>query len=305
MSVILALRNAPGQPTDAAPPVTLDRGEVVVGRGAGSHLLLSGQAVSRRHCTISGEGENWRVVDSSSGGTFVNGQRITGPQFLRHGDVIRVGDREIEVMLGSAERTGSVSAPSAAWDGWGRPATATQVPTSRTAAASPAGGQDVAGLLLQAVGLQRAQVGASDHQVTAVVGAILLAALDGLARLEQDRCKAREELGVVSGRTEGIGAVCSGQELLLRLLSVAPGDGAAQVEELCVRIDAHQRALLGAMQVSLHHALDQFSPAAIKTNARGDADAWKVYERAFDAKEDGFVEVFAQTFSKKYGEAVK
>lgn len=293
MPLILAVRNSGGG--GGAAPLRIERGEVVVGRGEGAQLLLASQSVSRRHCTISGEGANWRIVDASSGGTFVNGQRIAAPQFLRHGDVIRVGDIEIAAMIDQG-------APTAAPDGWGRPATpapgATQAPGAWTA--QPAGGDTVA-VLLQAAGVPRAQVGASDQQVAAVAGAVLRAALSGLMRLAQDRRKAREELGIASDAGDAAG---SAEELLLRLFTAPPADAPAQVNALCAGIDAHQRAVLGAMQASLHHALDQFSPASIKNNARGDADAWKAYERAFEAQ-DGFVEVFAQALSKQYGEAVR
>jgi predicted component of type VI protein secretion system len=294
MPLILAVRNSGGP--DPAPPLRVERGEVVVGRGEGAQLLLASQSVSRRHCTISGEGPNWRIVDSSSGGTFVNGQRIAAPQFLRHGDVVRVGEVEIAVMIDQASPAASA--------GWGRPAS---VPASTPpmpggwAAPAPAGGGgDVIGTLLQAAGLSRAQVGASDQQVAAVAGAVLRAALSGLVRLAQDRHKAREDLGVAGGPGDAAG---SAEELLLRLLTAPPADAPAQVHALCGEIDAHQRAVLGAMQASLHHALDQFSPASIKNNARGDAEAWKAYERAFEAQ-DGFVEVFAQALSKRYGETV-
>lgn len=322
MPLILAVRNHSGQAGEAASPLRVDRGEVVVGRGAGSHLLLASQSVSRRHCTISGEGLAWRIVDSSSGGTFINGQRISAAHVLRHGDVIVVGEVEIAVMLdqggwqGGAPPAPPPPPPPAARDSWGRPAAgatgqghggATQVPGGWGAAQAPGGGgQDAVSLLLQGAGLSRAQVGAPDAQVAAVAGAVLRAALAGLVTLAQDRRKAREDLGVGRGAAEagGLGAAASPEELLLRLLSGPPADAATQVSALCGQIDTHQRAVLGAMQETLHHALDQFSPASIKNNARGDADAWKTYERAFDAK-DGFVEVFAQALSKRYADGVK
>lgn len=308
MSVILAVRNSPGASSQPVPPLRLDRGEIIVGRGAGSHLLLAGQSVSRHHCTISGEAQAWRIVDASTGGTFVNGTRISGPQFLRHGDVIRVGETEIAVMLDQPAQ----GAPAPAQDGWGRPnPAATHVPGGwnpgpGAAAPQPAGGQDPVSLLLQSAGLSRGQVGAADPQVALVAGTVLRAALAGLVRLAQDRRKAREDLGVAApDGVSGLDGAGSAEELLLRLLSTPPAETAAQVEALCAGIDAHQRAVLGAMQASLHHALDQFSPDAIRTSARGEAEAWKAYERAFADKDDGFVEVFAQALSKGYAEAVK
>ncbi|SFG05347.1 FHA domain-containing protein [Novosphingobium sp. CF614] len=315
MPLILAVRNSQGLPGGSPgagiAPLRIERGEVVIGRGAGADLLLSSPAVSRRHCTISGEGAAWRLVDSSTGGTFVNGQRLSAPYFLRNGDVVRVGDTEIAAMLDSSASAAPAVQP-AARDGWGRPAgqagatqlAGTQAP-SGWGAPPAAGGPDLVGVLLQAAGLSRGQVGAADQQVLAVAGAALRASLAGLVRLAQDRRKAREDLAIAGNGTEVAGLASAGsvEELLLRLLAAQPGEAAAQVDALCRDLDAHQRAMLGAMQESFHRALDQFSPKAIKHNARGDAEAWKAYERAFDAK-DGFVETFAQALARRYAEAV-
>lgn len=299
MPLILAVRNSSGLPQVA--PLRIERGEVVIGRGTGVGLALPSQSVSRRHCTVSGEGANWRVVDSSSGGTFVNAQRIAAPHFLRHGDVVRVGEIEIAVMIEQAAAGTAPAAPAAVPDSWGRPAPA---PVGGTP--GPAGGQDAIGALLQAAGVARGQIAASDQQVAAVAGAVLRAALASLSRLAQDRHRARVDLGVDAAGAAGGGAGGAGspEELLLRLLALPAPQATQQVDALGAEIDAHQRAVLGAMQGTLHQALDQFSPTAIKTVARGDADAWKAYERAFEAK-DGFVEVFAQTLSRHYAEAVK
>lgn len=316
MPLILAVRNSPGSATPPVAPLRIERGEVVVGRGAGSHLLLAGSSVSRRHCTITGEGQTWRLVDASTGGTFVNGQRLAAPHLLRAGDVIRVGETEIAVMLdaGSAPGAGmAMPAPAAGRDGWGRPAAggsvaaATQVPAgwgAPGAAPTGAGVADAGSLLLQAAGLSRGQVGVPDAQLMAVAGAVLRASLSGLVRLAQDRRKAREDLGVATpGDAAELASAGSPEELLLRLLALPPAEAAAQTGALGAAIDTHQRATLGAMQDSLHHALDQFSPRSIKNNARGDAEAWKAYEQAFEAK-DGFVELFAQALARRYGEAV-
>jgi len=315
MPLILAVRNSPAQPAQAIQPLRVSRGEVVVGRGAGSHLLLSAVSVSRRHCVISGEGMAWRLVDESTGGTFVNGERIAAPHFLRNGDVIRVGEVEIAVMLDASQAGTGQPAPAPARDTsrdqWGRaPAAAvgaTQMPGwnatgGQTAHPASPGVHDGAALLLQVAGLARSQVSAPDAQVLAVAGAMLRASLAGLVRLAQDRRKAREDFGVASPADgSALSGAGSPEELLLRLLSAPPAQAAAQVEGLCGEIDAHQRAVLGAMQESLHHALDQFAPRSIKTNARGDAEAWKTYEQAFEAK-DGFVEMFAQALARHYRE---
>ncbi|MFC0206651.1 FHA domain-containing protein [Novosphingobium soli] len=308
MAVILALCNRHGQPAQPA-PLRIERGEVVIGRGAGAHLLIAEPTVSRRHCTVSGDGLDWRIVDASSGGTFVNGQRIAGAQALRHGDVIRVGESEVAVALEQAQGLSGPAPGASPRDGWGRlkPAS-TQIPGDWTAPGTPPapaaapGDPDAAGALLRALGLSRGQVAAPDAQVAATAGAVLQAALAGLLRLAQDRRKARADLGTAAGPAAPA-LPGSAEELLLALLSAPPADATAQVSALCAELDAHQRAVLGAMQAGLHHALDQFSPASIKNKARGDAEAWKVYERAFEDR-DGFVEIFAQALSTRYAEAV-
>lgn len=300
MPLILAVRNSPAAPGQAAAPLRIERGEVTVGRGAGAGLLLSSPTVSRRHCTIGGEGLDWRVTDTSSGGTFVNGQRLSAPRLLRHGDVIRAGDVEIAVMLDAG------GPQAAAHDSWGAlpPAASTHVPSGWGGSAP--GAQAGAEVLLQAAGLARAQVGGTDQQVLAAAGAALRASLAGLAALSQDRRQAREDLGIGGSAEDGAGlsSAASPEELLLRLLAAPANEAAAQVGALCAELDAHQRAVLGAMRESFHGALDQFSPRAIKTAARGDAEAWKAYERAFDAA-DGFVELFAQALARHYAEAVR
>lgn len=292
MPLILAVRNSSAMAGEAPAPLRIDRGEVVIGRGAGAGLLLSSPAVSRRHCTISGDGAQWRLADTSSGGTFVNGQRLSAPHLLRHGDVIRTGDVEIAVMLEAPAISPAAAAP--AGRTW---------PAASAAWTAPGTGQDAAAVLLQAAGLSRQQIGASEQQVLACAGAVLRAALAGLVRLAQDRRQARRDLGVAGSETTALAAAGSPEELLLRLLAAPPAEAAAQVNALCSDLDAHQRAVLGALQDSLHRALDQFSPRAIKTRARSDGEAWKVYERAFEAQ-DGFVEVFAQAMARRYAEAV-
>ena len=65
---------------------------VIVGRAAEVDLILSHPEVSRRHCRILREGENWFVEDlGSQRGTAVNGNRISGRTALRPGDQIQVG----------------------------------------------------------------------------------------------------------------------------------------------------------------------------------------------------------------------
>jgi pSer/pThr/pTyr-binding forkhead associated (FHA) protein len=49
------------------------------------------QGVSRNHATIQREGNQFRLIDSSKYGTFVNGKQADDATFLRSGDVLEIG----------------------------------------------------------------------------------------------------------------------------------------------------------------------------------------------------------------------
>jgi pSer/pThr/pTyr-binding forkhead associated (FHA) protein len=66
----------------------------VMGRDAGCDVVLPGRSVSRRHAEILSSARGYVLVDSSTNGTFVNGQRVHGHHLLSRGDVIRCGDYE-------------------------------------------------------------------------------------------------------------------------------------------------------------------------------------------------------------------
>ncbi|HEY3498460.1 MAG TPA: sigma 54-interacting transcriptional regulator [Polyangiaceae bacterium] len=102
-----------------------DRAEIDVGRAVGAEGLWfpDDERVSRQHARLIFDIQSGQATleDSSKSGTFVQGQRITGPTPLRPGDVVRVGDsfflyrfeHEGEALEPSAARSGivGVSAP--------------------------------------------------------------------------------------------------------------------------------------------------------------------------------------------------
>jgi pSer/pThr/pTyr-binding forkhead associated (FHA) protein len=78
--------------------------ELVVGRGGDSDVVLADPTVSRRHASVSAEGETAVVEDlGSSNGTFVNGDRVVDPSRAAEGDEIRIGDSLLEVRIGPTE----------------------------------------------------------------------------------------------------------------------------------------------------------------------------------------------------------
>jgi pSer/pThr/pTyr-binding forkhead associated (FHA) protein len=69
-------------------------GSVVIGREAACDVVVTNKDVSRRHAEIVATPSGYLIVDSSTNGTFVNGQRVSGQLALSRADVIRIGDNE-------------------------------------------------------------------------------------------------------------------------------------------------------------------------------------------------------------------
>jgi FHA domain len=100
-----------GRDTGASPSHLLLNGQVyalggdplVIGRmptGSRTVTLSEGLAgVSRRHCTLTPEGNEIVLLDHSSFGTFVNGERVAERVRVRAGDRIRIGDPGVEFAL--------------------------------------------------------------------------------------------------------------------------------------------------------------------------------------------------------------
>ena len=69
--------------------------EIRIGRDPGADLVFDKDAfptVSRIHATIRFDGHWYRIDDDDSRhGTWVNGQRLGGLTYLKHGDVIQLG----------------------------------------------------------------------------------------------------------------------------------------------------------------------------------------------------------------------
>ena len=118
MSLLLTLVRTPRP--QAVRQMRLDEGELVIGRSADADWMIDDpdQYVSRAHCTISGQGSDFSVTDTSSGGLFVDdaqsplgaGRSLT----LSDGMRLRLGDYVLQVDVEPA-RTASIAA--------GRPAT--------------------------------------------------------------------------------------------------------------------------------------------------------------------------------------
>ncbi len=71
---------------------SVTKDSIVIGRVAGSDVVISDPEVSRRHASITWEGGQPVIKDlGSTNGTFVNGVRVAGPRALSDGDTIGLG----------------------------------------------------------------------------------------------------------------------------------------------------------------------------------------------------------------------
>ena len=72
----------------------LEKGELFIGRDLSNDIVINDPEISRRHARLINQGSGFMVEDlGSTNGTFVNGQRLVGPNVLRPGDVVTFGER--------------------------------------------------------------------------------------------------------------------------------------------------------------------------------------------------------------------
>jgi len=85
-----AMRSGP------TPGVTfpLDGDQLTIGRDASNGVAINDAEVSRKHSRMSFQGGKYVLEDlGSTNGTFVNGQRLSGPVVLKPGDVVSLGEQ--------------------------------------------------------------------------------------------------------------------------------------------------------------------------------------------------------------------
>ena len=72
----------------------LEGDQLTVGRDANNAVAINDAEVSRRHARLNFQGGKYVIEDlGSTNGTFVNGQRLTGPHVLKPGDVVAFGEQ--------------------------------------------------------------------------------------------------------------------------------------------------------------------------------------------------------------------
>lgn len=72
----------------------LEGSQLTIGRDASNGVAINDAEVSRKHSQLSFQGGKYVLEDlGSTNGTFVNGQRLSGPVVLKPGDVVSLGEQ--------------------------------------------------------------------------------------------------------------------------------------------------------------------------------------------------------------------
>jgi pSer/pThr/pTyr-binding forkhead associated (FHA) protein len=87
---------------------------LVIGRDAGSDVVVPRNEVSRRHAEVAPTDSGYVVRDMSSNGVYVNGERVQGSQRLARADVIRVGGEEFRFYADVVNPTPPSASPATA-----------------------------------------------------------------------------------------------------------------------------------------------------------------------------------------------
>jgi sigma-B regulation protein RsbU (phosphoserine phosphatase) len=78
--------------------------KLTIGRSSRNDICISDPFASRLHAEIRRENDLVMLVDNgSANGTYVNGQRVTGSLRLNVGDIVRIGETEIEYTSGEQD----------------------------------------------------------------------------------------------------------------------------------------------------------------------------------------------------------
>jgi len=73
---------------------SLEGDQLIIGRDSSSGVAINDAEVSRKHARMTFQGGKYVVEDlGSTNGTFVNGQRLSGPAVLKAGDVVSLGEQ--------------------------------------------------------------------------------------------------------------------------------------------------------------------------------------------------------------------
>ncbi len=132
----LTMRSGPNPGTVYA----LDGDLISIGRDSSNEITVNDAEISRRHSRLSFQGGKYVLEDmGSTNGTFVNGQRLTGPRVLKSGEVVSLGEQIVFVYEAVLSDPGATVISSRAADIPPRPVSAPPPPPQAYAGQVPAG----------------------------------------------------------------------------------------------------------------------------------------------------------------------
>jgi pSer/pThr/pTyr-binding forkhead associated (FHA) protein len=77
---------------------TLEGDQLTIGRDSTNEIVINDAEVSRHHARLTFQGGKYVLEDlGSTNGTFVNGQRLSGPRVLKAGEVVSFGEQIVLV----------------------------------------------------------------------------------------------------------------------------------------------------------------------------------------------------------------
>ena len=80
---------------------SLNKDELIIGRGADCDVMIDDKTVSRHHAKIVRETDKWLLVDTSKNGVHVNGQAVQEKHELQDSDVIAIATAAKLVFIAS------------------------------------------------------------------------------------------------------------------------------------------------------------------------------------------------------------
>jgi type VI secretion system FHA domain protein len=198
---------------------------------------------------------------------------------------------------------------------------------SAPAAPIPAAGGELFDRLLAASGLERRDLGSRPPEtVVAVIGQLLRQTADGLFKLLEARTRVRHQFGVGAQVTtfhrtgnNPLKWTRSPEQALKQMIGEpGPGflDGTQAVLGAFEDLQAHEMAMMAAMQEAMQETIRRFAPDTIRgrISAKGwlksvlpgsrEATLWRAYESEFsafaDESEAAYLDLFAKQFKKAY-----
>jgi pSer/pThr/pTyr-binding forkhead associated (FHA) protein len=78
--------------------------EIILGREISSDFPINNQTISARHARLSYHQNQWWLEDMrSTNGTYLNGEAISTPVVITHGDELRLGQVGVRVAIGNRD----------------------------------------------------------------------------------------------------------------------------------------------------------------------------------------------------------